>query len=107
MWERRLIWRVAPTAPLPTRTECVVARRDRTLAAWHPSGVVDPVNTRTCQTVTNTLPTLFRTACPASPRVHPLSWPRLSEDTARQVSARLLGTDFDASSEALARRSGS
>src|SRR3954453_22356586 len=71
MCERRLIWRVAPTAPLPTRTECVVARRDRTLAAWHPSGVVDPVNTRTCQTVTNTLPTLFRTACPASPRVHP------------------------------------
>src|SRR3954453_4599704 len=35
MCERRLIRRVAPTAPLPTRTECVVARRDRTLAAWH------------------------------------------------------------------------
>jgi hypothetical protein len=65
--------------------------------------VVDPVSTRTRQTVTNALPTLFPDCLTGFAPSSTLELPPLSEDTARQVSDRLLALDFDAWSEALAR----
>jgi hypothetical protein len=65
--------------------------------------VVEPVSTRTRQAVTNTLPALFPDCLPGNTASAALELPPLSEDTARQVSDRLLDPDFDAWSEALAR----
>ena len=61
------------------------------------------MSTRTRQTVTNTLPTLFPDCLTGFTPSPTLELPPLSEDTARQVSDRLLALDFDAWSEALAR----
>jgi len=61
------------------------------------------VSTRTRQTVTYTLPALFPDCLPGFTPSAALELPPLTEDTARQVSDRLLAPDFDAWSEALAR----
>ena len=61
------------------------------------------MSTRTRHAVTNTLPALLPDCLPGATASGPLRLPPLSEDTARQVSDRLLATDFDAWSEALAR----
>jgi hypothetical protein len=65
--------------------------------------VVDPVSTRTRQRVINTLPALFPDCLTGYTPSPALELAPLSEDTARQVSDRLLAPDFDAWSEALAR----
>ena len=61
------------------------------------------MSTRTRQTVTYTLPALFPDCLPGFTPSAALELPPLTEDTARQVSDRLLAPDFDAWSEALAR----